>query len=164
MLIGKSSNTIDSKGRLFLPVKWRVDLTDHVVLLYGFGTSEDDKYLQLMSYDRFLELVKTVDGLHPTDLSFIQAQRFIFPNAEEFTPDKQGRILIPQDFIRHAQLGSDVYLLGMGNRIEIWDPKRYENFVSGYGAAQFREDMQQRADTDNAILQAKAIINGNISR
>lgn len=155
MLLGKSFNTLDSKGRLFIPVKWRVDLTDHVVLLYGFGSNENDKYLQLMSYEHFLELSRTVDGLHPTDLSFIRAQRFIFPNAEELTPDKQGRILIPQELAKYAELGSEVYLLGMNNRIEIWNPQRYEASQSDYGFSQFADDMQSRADKDNSLRLAK---------
>lgn len=160
MLIGKSTNNLDSKGRLFIPTKWRVDLTDHVVLLYGLGDTDEDKYLQLMSYEHFLEYIKTVNRLHPTDLSFIRAQRFIFPNAEEFNPDKQGRILIPQDFIKFAGIDSEVILLGMGNRLEMWDPASYKKYASGYGAADFHRDMQFRADTDNALGQGA----GNDSR
>lgn len=151
MLIGKSTNNLDSKGRLFIPTKWRVDLTDHIVLLYGFGASDEDRYLQLMSYEHFLEFINTVNRLHPTDLSFIRAQRFIFPNAEEFNPDKQGRILIPQDFIKYAGIDSEAILLGMGDRIEMWDPANYDKYCKSYGAADFKADMQFRADTDNAL-------------
>lgn len=154
MLMGKSFNSIDSKGRLFVPVKWRMDLTDHVVLLYGFGTTEDEKYLQLISYDSFLKLSQTINSLHPTDLSFIKAQRFIFPNAEELTPDKQGRILIPQELARYADLGSEVFLLGINDRVEIWNPKLYEQVRSGYGFDSFAKDMQTLADKNSGGAQA----------
>ena len=146
MLLGKSFNNLDSKGRLFIPVKWRVDLTDHVVLLYGFGNQPDERFLQLMSYDRFLELTRAVDCLHPTDLTFIKAKRFIFPNAEELTPGKQGRILIPQELARYANLNGDTCLLGLSDHIEIWDPKLYEKIRSDYGFDQFAGDMQSLAD------------------
>lgn len=146
MLLGKSFNTLDSKGRLFVPTKWRVDLTDHVVLLYGFGKSPDEKYLQLMSYDKFLELTHAVDCLHPTDLTFIKAKRFIFPNAEELTPDKQGRILIPQELAKYANLSGDTCLLGLSNHIEIWNPELYEKSCSEYNYEQFADDMQSLAD------------------
>lgn len=148
MLLGKSFNTLDSKGRLFVPTKWRVDLTDHVVLLYGFGNTPDEKYLQLMSYDKFLELTRAVDCLHPTDLTFIKAKRFIFPNAEELTPDKQGRILIPQELAKYASLhlSGDVCLLGLSDHVEIWNPELYEKIRSEYNFEQFADDMQSLAD------------------
>ncbi len=146
MLLGKSTNTLDSKFRLFIPVKWRVDLTDHVILLYGFNTSENERYLQLMSFDRFQEFSRAVDQLHPTDMSFIRAQRFIFPNAEDLNPDKQGRILIPQDLVKYADLNGEVLLIGMSNHIEIWNPEKYKASCAGYGYDQFRIDMQSLAD------------------
>ncbi|MBO4879557.1 MAG: cell division/cell wall cluster transcriptional repressor MraZ [Clostridia bacterium] len=150
MLLGKSFNTLDSKGRLFIPTKWRVDLTDHVVLLYGFGNTPDEKYLQLMSYDKFLELTEAVDSLHPTDLTFIKAKRFIFPNAEELNPDKQGRILIPQELARYADLSQETCLLGLSDHVEIWNPALYDKIRSEYNFDQFAGDMQSLADRSSA--------------
>lgn len=146
MLIGKSSNSMDPKGRIFVPVKWRVDLTEHIIVLIGFGKTAQEKYLQAMSLQKFSELTRAVEALHPTDLTFIQAKRYIFPNAEECTLDKQGRILIPQDLVKHANLSGEVKLLGTGDSIQIWNPEILEQVESGYGFDEFASDLQALAE------------------
>lgn len=150
MLIGKSYNNVDSKGRLFIPVKWRADLGDKMYLLYDFGSDDSVNYLQIMTEEKFSAIRSTVSRMHPADLSFDRAIRYIFPNAEELNPDKQGRILIPQGFLEYAGLGSEVVLLGLEDRVEIWDPEKYRQEMSGYTKASFTGDMQKRASADNS--------------
>lgn len=146
MLMGGSTNTLDSKGRLVIPVKWRADLTDHIIILYGFGSSEEEHFLQLMSRERFLDITREMDNLHPTDTTFIKAMRFILPNAEELTPDKQGRVLIPQKLLKYAQINGEVFLSGMSNRIEVWDPELYRQACEKYDLSAFNKDMIALAD------------------
>lgn len=146
MLIGKSKNTLDSKGRITIPVKWRDDLTDSVVVLIGFGKSNDERYLQVMSANRFAEITETVNSLHPTDLTFIRAKRFIFPNAEDCSPDKNGRILLPADLIEYAKLGSEVQLLGTSDSVQIWNPEILKKVNASYGFSNYQSDLQALAE------------------
>ena len=57
-------------------------------------------------------------------------QRFFFSGAAEVQPDKQGRILIPQQLREHAKLNKEVTLIGTLNRVEIWDSEKWKDFNS----------------------------------
>lgn len=146
MLIGKSTNSMDSKGRVFMPVKWRVDLTDHLIILIGFGKTADERYLQVMSLDKFTELTRAVESLPPTDITFIKAKRYIFPNSEECSLDKQGRMLIPQDLAKYAGLSGEVRMLGTGDSVQIWNPDALEKVEADYGFGEFAADLQALAN------------------
>ncbi len=148
MLIGKSTNSIDSKGRITIPVKWRADLTDSIIVLIGFGKSDKERYLQAMSLKRFTEITEAVNRLHPTDLTFIRAKRYIFPNAEDCSPDKSGRILLPADLIKYARLGSEVKLLGTGDSVQIWNPDILNEVDASYGFADYSSDLQALAERE----------------
>lgn len=148
MLIGKSTNSVDSKGRITIPVKWRADLTDSIIVLIGFGKSDKERYLQAMSSKRFTEITEAVNRLHPTDLTFIRAKRYIFPNAEDCSPDKNGRILLPADLIKYAMLGSEVKLLGTGDSVQIWNPDILNEVDASYGFADYSSDLQALAERE----------------
>ena len=77
-----------------------------------------------------------------SDSAFGKAKRFILSNAEDLTPDKSDRILIPQHLIRYAGLSGEIMLFGVGDHIEIWDPQRYTDSNAGYSVADFSSDAQ----------------------
>lgn len=150
MLIGKSKNSMDSKGRITIPVKWRADLTESVIVLIGFGKTDDERYLQVMSSKRFSEITEAVNKLHPTDLTFIRAKRYIFPNAEDCSPDKSGRILLPADLIEYARLSGEVSLLGTGDSVQIWNPQILEEVNAAYGFSDYSMDLQALAERERS--------------
>ena len=105
MLLGQSRNNLDSKGRIFVPVKWRPDTSDHVVVLIGLNPADvkkEERFLQILRYEKFVEFAKDLTSSRPSDLSLMRAKRKIFSSAEECTLDKQGRILIPQWLAKYA--------------------------------------------------------------
>ena len=119
MLLGQSRNNLDSKGRIFVPVKWRPDTSDHVVVLIGLNPADvkkEERFLQILRYEKFVEFAKDLTSSRPSDLSLMRAKRKIFSSAEECTLDKQGRILIPQWLAKYANLKDEVLGIPMISR------------------------------------------------
>ena len=110
MFIGEYNHTIDAKGRIIIPAKFRDKLGSKCVIskgldgcLYIFPTDE---------WERFLEKLETM----PANKDTRKIIRYFAAGADEEDIDKQGRVLIK----RHTELSKEVVLAGTLNRIEIW--------------------------------------------
>ena len=123
MLIGEYIHTIDDKNRLSLPSKFRQEMGKKVVVTPGL-----DNCLFVFTIK---EWKKISDRL--SESSMLQADtrsfnRFLFGGAVEADVDALGRILVP-DFLRsRAGLESKVAIVGVQNRVEIWDDKTWQDF------------------------------------
>lgn len=122
MLIGEYSHTIDEKGRLIIPAKLRDDLGESVVIcngmegcLFVFSAAE---------WKRFVEELDTLPRIMSKDARIFK--RYFFGSASEGTFDKQGRVLVPPSLRKSADLVKDVVLVGVEDRVEIWDKARWE--------------------------------------
>ena len=113
MFLGEFTHTIDLKGRVFLPFKHRRDLGDTVVI-----TKMTDPCLVVYPVSEWEKVAEKVNAL-PT-IQGANVKREIFSNASEEETDKQGRILIPPSLRQKASLDKNVYIIGVGNHIEIW--------------------------------------------
>ncbi len=117
MLLGAYDHTIDDKNRLTLPAKFREAFQDGVVVTRGL-----DGCLYAYrrpDWDRLVESrLATMDPLRPEGR---RIQRFFFSVAAEADLDKQGRVMIPAQLIEHANLGREVVVAGVNDRLEIWD-------------------------------------------
>ncbi|MBR3298760.1 MAG: hypothetical protein IKI64_06090 [Clostridia bacterium] len=140
MFKGNSRNTIDAKGRITVPARWRSDLPDKLVVMFGIGDNPEDKFLQFMTPATFEGAYGAIASSSMTDGAFARAKRFILSNAEDITVDKSDRILIPQHLIRYAELSGEVVLCGVGDHIQIWNPERLDRANGGYGVADFSND------------------------
>lgn len=149
MLLGKSRNNLDSKGRVFVPAKWRPDMTEHVVILIGLNPADmtkEERFLQILPYETFVEFAKDITSSRPSDLSLMRAKRKIFSSAEECTLDKQGRILIPQWLAKYANLTDEVLLCGIEDRIQVWNPDDFEAAEADYTLNELCADVQKHSD------------------
>ena len=120
MFMGEYNHTIDAKGRLIIPSKFREILGDAFVVTKGLDGC-------LFVYDneewqRFEEKLRTLPITNKEARQFV---RFFLAGATEAEVDKQGRILIPNVLREFAQLTKDVVLVGVGSRIEIWGRERF---------------------------------------
>jgi MraZ protein len=117
MLLGAYDHTIDDKNRLTLPAKFREAFEDGVVVTRGL-----DGCLYAYrrpDWDRLVESrLAAMDPLSPEGR---RIQRFFFSGAAEADLDKQGRVMIPAQLIEHAELGKEVVVAGVHDRLEIWD-------------------------------------------
>lgn len=134
MFMGEYNHTIDTKGRVIVPSKFRETLGEEFVVTKGLDGC-------LFVYDNnewsaFEEKLKSLPITNKDARAFV---RFFLSGAASVEVDKQGRILLPGSLRDFAELQKDVVLIGVGSRIEIWSRERWE------GAATF-EDMDEIAE------------------
>lgn len=125
MFMGEYNHTIDAKGRLIVPSKFRELLGDAFVVTKGLDGC-------LFAYDneewkRFEEKLRSLPITNKEARQFV---RFFLAGATEAEVDKQGRILIPNVLREFAELTKDVVLIGVGSRIEIWGRERFEDVAA----------------------------------
>ena len=120
MFMGQYEHSIDTKGRIIIPVKYREDLGDVFVVTRGL-----DGCLFLYPPEEWQSFVEKLKEL-PSNQSTRKIQRQFLSKAMEVTLDKQGRILIPALLREVAALEKEVVFVGMMNRIEVWDKCRLE--------------------------------------
>jgi MraZ protein len=117
MLLGEYEHTIDDKNRLTLPARFRAAMAGGVVLTRGLDTC-----VEARTVDGWTKLVESrLAGLNPLSREARVLERFYYSGAIEAQPDKQGRVMLAPALIEHAGLGREVVVVGMRDRLEIWD-------------------------------------------
>ena len=120
--IGEYYHTIDAKGRVIIPQKFREELGDHFILSRGL-----DGCLWIQSQEEWNDFRGKLRQLSTIDKKSRNFKRFFTAGATPCELDKQGRILVPAALRKHAGLEKDVVLTGMDNRIELWSLDTWEN-------------------------------------
>ncbi len=121
MFLGEYLHNIDSKGRLTLPAKFRGELAKGVVVTRGL-----DGCLFVHPVDEWQELAKKINSLPLTRKDARTLARLIYSGASDCSPDKQGRILLPSYLREFAGVDGETVIIGLHNRLEIWNPQRWE--------------------------------------
>lgn len=127
MFMGEYGHTIDAKGRIIVPVKFRESLGDNFIITKGLDnclfvyTNEE--------WQRFEDKLKTLPLTNKNARTFT---RFFLAGAADVELDKQGRILIPSVLREFASLQKDVVFVGVGSRIEIWSKESWNDSISNY--------------------------------
>lgn len=121
MFMGEYSHSIDSKGRLIIPSKFRELLGDEFVLTKGL-----DGCLSIYPMDEWNAFEEKLKALPLTNKNARTFSRFFVAGATSCELDRQGRILIPATLREFAGLDKDVVLTGNITRIEIWSKKKWE--------------------------------------
>ncbi len=125
MFLGEFSHTIDDKGRLTIPAKFRDELEGGIVVtrgtdgcLWAFPRSE---------WENFADKMSQIPATNPAVRNFA---RFMFSSASDSIPDRQGRVIIPQNLREYANIQSEATVIGVMNRVEIWNPTRWTEVFS----------------------------------
>lgn len=121
MLLGEYNHTIDEKGRLIIPAKLRDDLGESIVICNGL-----EGCLFVYSQEEWAKFVAELETLPRMNKDARTFKRYFFGSASEGTYDKQGRVLVPPTLRKAAALVKDVVLVGVQDRVEIWDKARWE--------------------------------------
>ena len=117
MLLGEHEHTIDDKNRLTLPAKFRQAMAGGIVLTRGL-----DACVEAYPAEDWHTLVESrLAGLNALSYETRVIERFYYTGAVEAQPDKQGRVMLPPALIEHGGLGREVVVVGMRDRLEIWD-------------------------------------------
>ena len=116
MFLGEFRHTIDDKGRLTIPAKYRSLLAAGMVVTRGFDRN-------LMAYDLqgWEELAERVKSLPISDPGAREFRRRVFSGAIDLIPDRMGRVLLPPYLRDFAGIDSEVVIAGMYNHLEIWN-------------------------------------------
>lgn len=123
MFFGTYTPKLDDKGRLFLPAKFREQLTEGLVVTRG-----QERCLTIWSLEDFQKLTERLAQAPVTNKGTRDYVRMLFAAASQEVPDKQGRITIPPVLREYASLDKDVVVIGSMNRIEIWDPTSWATY------------------------------------
>jgi MraZ protein len=121
MFVGEYSHNLDDKGRLTLPARMRELLGVSVVVTRGL-----ERCLLVFpaaDFEKFLSGINTV-GMGGADVRGLS--RYFSSKATEDSPDKQGRINLPQTLRDHANLNGEVIVIGAFDHVELWNPALYE--------------------------------------
>jgi MraZ protein len=123
MFIGEHSLSMDAKGRIAVPVKFRSLLAGSLVVTRGL-----DKSLFVYTKDEWNKLAKKLSQLPLTTANSRAFARLMLAGAWEAEIDKQGRVMIPEYLRKFATLSKKVVMAGLFNRIELWDKESWETY------------------------------------
>jgi MraZ protein len=123
MFLGTHTPKLDEKGRLFLPAKFRDEMTDGIVVTRG-----QERCLVIWPAATFATMTEPVRRAPMTNKRVRDYQRMLFAGASDEQPDKQGRITIPPMLRRYAGLERDCVVIGAMDRVEIWDASAWESY------------------------------------
>ncbi len=124
MLIGTFQHNIDPKGRVIIPAKFREELGDLFYATKGLDTAN----VTIYSKEDWEELGRKIASFPASKTAVLQ--RVLFAPAAALEPDKQGRVLLPQNLRDYAGLDKDVVVNGVGTKVEIWDKARWDEYES----------------------------------
>jgi len=123
MFIGEYIYTIDQKKRLAIPSKFRKALGNKAVITRGI-----DKCLVLYPLEEWGKLAKKLESLPTSQSEARNFARIMLSGAVDTKLDKLGRILIPDFLKKYAAFKKNIAILGLSNRIEIWDERKWQEF------------------------------------
>lgn len=140
MFIGEYSHTIDSKGRVAIPFRFRKRLGKGAVV-----TRNTDHCLVIYPKEQWEKLASKLTNLPVFDSKARALTRFIFSGATDVEFDKQGRALIPEYLRNWASLSRQVIVTGLYEKIEIWDQNLWvkEQEKQGVGSEQFNNKISE---------------------
>ena len=123
MFIGEYNHSIDTKGRLNIPSKFRGELGEEFIVTKGL-----DNCLFVYPLDEWKVLENKLKQLPMTNRDARAFVRFFFSGATECELDNQGRIRIPNNLREHALLEKEAVIIGVGTRIEIWGNDQWQQY------------------------------------
>ncbi len=132
MFLGSFTHSLDDKGRMTIPAKYRPELAAGVVVTRGL-----DHNLVIYPVDEWQRLSERIRQLPYTDKNARDFRRLVFGMATDAVPDKQGRILIPTELREYAGIDTEAVVAGMDSYIEVWSPAAWQSL---------RQTVEQNAD------------------
>lgn len=125
MFMGEFQHSLDDKGRLIMPAKFREGLGEKFIVTRGL---DNCLFVYPLAQWKILEdKIKELPTSHADTRAFV---RMFFSGAVEAELDKQGRIVIPQHLRDHARIERDAYIIGVSTKVEIWAKAAWEEYSS----------------------------------
>ena len=125
MFFGNYSHSLDDKGRLVIPRKMRDELGLKIFIMKGY-----DGALSIYKEESFVKLVDELEKLSFNKKENRDYLRLKLASVVDLDVDKMGRVQLPQALLVKHHIGKDVVVLGAGDHIEVWDEKKYQEYIS----------------------------------
>lgn len=125
MLLGEYQHSLDDKGRLTMPARFREKLGDSFIVTKGL-----DSCLFVFPMAEWKALEERLKTLPMTQASARAFVRILLSGATECTFDKQGRVLLPPGLREYARLQREAVVIGLSSRAEIWAREEWERYVA----------------------------------
>jgi len=123
MFLGDYQHTLDAKGRVSLPAKFRAEMTGKLVVVNGL-----DHCLYIYPAEEYAEFIRDLVAQEDFEPRVRRVRRFFTAGAVEVELDGAGRVSLPPKLREYAGLGKDVAITGNGNRIELWDAGAWDTY------------------------------------
>ena len=137
MLIGEYEHSLDVKGRLIMPSKFREDIGEKFIITKGL-----DGCLFVFSTEEWTKFEEKLSTLPISNKDARAFTRFFFAGAIDCELDKQGRFLISSNLRDFAKFIKDVVIVGMNSRIEIWSKEKWQECEDNISADDIAEKME----------------------
>lgn len=125
MLLGTHTPKLDDKGRIILPARFRDELSEGIVVTRG-----QERCLYVFSAKEFQSVHQKISQAPVTSEEARRYLRVFLSGASDETPDKQGRVLLPQLLRDYAGLNKELVIIGVGSRAEIWDARSWADYLA----------------------------------
>lgn len=125
LLLGTYTPKIDAKGRVALPAKFRSQLGQGLVMARG-----QERCVYLLPFDEFRRIASQILRTSVGNKAAREYLRVFLSGAVDQEPDKQGRVVVPQMLRDYANLGSDIVVIGVGTRAELWNKDAWESYLA----------------------------------
>ncbi len=123
MFLGEFYHSVDAKGRLIVPAKFRDGLGERFIITKGL-----DKCLFVFPTDEWRVFENKVKDLPMTDPSVRKFVRFFFGGAFEAETDNQGRVVLPPNLREYAGISKEIVTVGVAGKIEIWSKENWHQY------------------------------------
>lgn len=140
MFIGQYQHSIDEKGRLAFPAKFRKELSEGAVVTKGL-----DGCLFVFSRKKFIQMAENISRLPYTKSSARLYSRLILASACDLEFDKQGRVILPAFLRDYAKLKTEAIVGGLYDRVEIWSKKSWKDLsqIADKDAGEIVEELSE---------------------
>jgi len=124
MFLGEFSHSLDAKGRITIPARFRGELEQGVILTPGY-----ERCLTIFPQAEFAVLSSKISGMSSANDLARQYQRRMFGRAFEVSLDKLGRVLIPTVLRQFAGIDGEAVIVGLNTYLEVWNPALWSDSV-----------------------------------
>lgn len=140
MFFGSFEHALDDKGRIIMPSRFRARLAEGVVMARWI-----EQCVAVFPRGEFEKMAERIQALPEGSAEKREFVRVLFGHAFEAVPDRQGRITIPPKLREVAGLDREVEVVGMMNRVEIWDRRRWQESTQG-GLERFEQTAEKLSE------------------
>lgn len=137
MFTGEYEHIVDSKKRIFVPVKFREELGETFMVVRDIR-KPILKVCSLEEWERYLAPIKAQERKIAEE-----ALRYLHRNASQVTPDSQGRILLPPSLLGYAEIEREAVFVGCSDYCEIWSAEKYKAEISAEDPEDIREKLER---------------------